>query len=161
MSLSRWIATHSLAPHPEGGVFRETFRSDEVVQTSVGPRAASTAILYALPAGGHSAWHRVVHDEVWHVYEGGPLRLHLLSDEGFRVVVLGDGSCDGAVPQAVVPGGTWQAAEADGDVLCGCTVAPGFDFADFTMARGPALAARFPDHAEEALRLAAPDEENP
>jgi len=159
MSLETWIERHGLQPHPEGGVFRETFRSTEEVQTALGPRSASTAILYALAAGERSAWHRVAHDEVWHCYEGGPLRLHLLDEGGLRTVVLGDGTHPAAAPAAVVPGGTWQAAEAVGDVLCGCTVAPGFDFDDFTMARGDALAALFPEHAAEARRLAAPEED--
>lgn len=151
MSLARWAAEHGLAPHPEGGVYRETFRASQIVDTAVGPRAASTAILYGLPAGGHSAWHAVVHDELWHWHAGGPLRLHLLDASGLRTITLGAGHA----LQAVVPGGTWQAAEADADVLCGCTVAPGFDFADFTLAEAEALAAAFPDHAAMARRLAA------
>ena len=87
-------------------------------------RSASTAILYLLPAGAWSAWHRVRADEVWHHYEGAPLRLHRLGLPEIRL--------DRSNPQGVVPAGVWQAAEPVGEFACGaCFVGPGFDFADF------------------------------
>lgn len=138
-----------LAPHPEGGFFRETFRSPTVVPGPGGaPRAASTAILYLLAADDFSAWHRVRSDEAWHHYAGGPLELHRLDDEGHRVELLGS-PVDGFRPQAVIPAGQWQAARPAGDAwsLCGCTVAPGFDFADFEMPDRAELLARFAGHA--------------
>jgi predicted cupin superfamily sugar epimerase len=115
----------ALAPHPEGGWYRETYRAATVVESARGPRSASTAILYLLPGGVRSRWHRVASDELWHLYDGAPLRLHLR--DGGRLLSTRE-------PQALVPAGAWQAAESTGDwSLCGCTVAPGFDFSDFEL----------------------------
>ena len=132
-----------LLPHPEGGFYRETYRSALTLDLPDGRRrAASTAIHYLLPAGAWSAWHRVASDEIWHHYDGGALRLHLLG-LGTRLLHRGD-------PQVIVPAGVWQAAEpVEEAVLCGCTVAPGFDFADFEMGRAEALAPAYPE--DEAL----------
>ena len=144
-----------LTPHPEGGFFRETFRASHVVPSGSGAsRAASTAIYFLLPAGVFSALHRVSSDEVWHHYEGDPLELVLLHDDGRREdVVLGDGAY-----QAVVPAGVWQAAAPRGDryTLCGCTVAPGFDFADFEMPSREVLLRRFPQHRQVVLERTRP-----
>jgi uncharacterized protein len=137
-----------LEPHPEGGYYRETFRSPSLLSLPDGRvRVASTAIYYLLPPGTHSAWHQVTSDEVWHHYDGGPLRLYVLGQGKHRL--------DPAHPQAVVPAGAWQAAEPDGEaVLCGCTVAPGFDFADFRMGDLDTLLRLFPDDAGLIRRLA-------
>jgi uncharacterized protein len=123
------------------------FRSDERITLQDGRiRRASTAILYLLSTDTWSAWHRVTSDEVWHHYEGAPLRLHRL---GHETVTL-----DRDNPQAVVPSGVWQAAEpVDGTVLCGCTVAPGFEFDDFTMGDPEALIREFPGEATLIRRL--------
>jgi len=136
-----------LRPHPEGGYYRETYRSSLTLELADGRRrAASTAIHYLLPSGTRSAWHRVASDEVWHHYDGGALRLHLLG-VGTRRLSRGD-------PQAVVPAGVWQAAEPEGEaVLCGCTVAPGFDFADFELGRAEALVATYPEQETLIRRL--------
>ena len=148
-----------LAPHPEGGFFRETFRAPLALPAPQGTRAASTAIYFLLHAGTFSALHRVRSDEVWHHYAGDPLELHLLEETGggsaHRVVHLGRDLARGERPQAVVPAGVWQAAipTGDGYVLCGCTVAPGFDFADFEMPARAELIARFPDQGELIERL--------
>jgi uncharacterized protein len=143
-----------LSPHPEGGFFRETFRAKESVRERT--RAASTAIYFLLPAGTFSAWHQVTSDEVWHHYDGDPLELHLLHDNGLEgerpeVVRLGRDLARGERPQHVVPAGCLQAARPIGVryALCGCTVAPGFDFADFEMPTRDALLVRFP--AQRAL----------
>jgi predicted cupin superfamily sugar epimerase len=110
-------------------------------------RNASTAILYLLPADAWSAWHRVGSDEMWHHYEGAPLRLFRLG--------LGEITLDRAQPQAVVPAGIWQAAEpVGGAALCGCTVAPGFEFEDFEMGKRGALIREFPGEAALIQRLA-------
>jgi uncharacterized protein len=137
-----------LQPHPEGGYFRETFRSPLRLTLADGrTRAASTAIHFLLPAGTWSTWHRVRSDEVWHHYDGAPLRLYRLGLDPVRL--------DRGTPQAVVPGGVWQAAEPEGgSALCGCTVAPGFEFADFSLGSAVALAAEFPAEAELIRRLA-------
>ncbi|HEX6615866.1 MAG TPA: cupin domain-containing protein [Gemmatimonadales bacterium] len=137
-----------LQPHPEGGYFRETFRSPLRLTLPDGRvRAASTAIHFLLPAGTYSTWHRVRSDEVWHHYDGAPLRLYRL---GLDSVLL-----DRGTPQAVVPAGVWQAAEPEGGAaLCGCTVAPGFEFEDFALGIAAALVAEFPAEAELIRRLA-------
>jgi predicted cupin superfamily sugar epimerase len=125
-----------LGPHPEGGFFRETFRAPLTFATPRGHRAASTAIYYLLPAGTTSARHRVASDEVWHHYAGDPLELTIEHTDGGReLVVLGPDLAAGQRPQAIVPAGAWQSARPLGErfALCGCTVAPGFDFADFEL----------------------------
>jgi predicted cupin superfamily sugar epimerase len=121
-----------LAPHPEGGFYRETFRAP----APDGRRAASTAIYYLLRAGEVSAWHRVDADEVWHHYAGGTLELTLAAEGQERSSVrLGADLAAGERPQAVVPAGVWQTARPLGGwVLAGCTVAPAFEFAGFEMA---------------------------
>lgn len=144
----RLIAALDLQPHPEGGFYRETFRSPAGVEKSPGVRRnASTAIYFLLPAGAFSAWHRVTSDEGWHHYAGDPVDLHLLDErEGHRTIRLGPDVLGGEVPQYVVPASTWQAAVPAGSryALCGCTVAPGFDFADFRMPTRAELSAAFP-----------------
>lgn len=137
-----------LRPHPEGGFYGETFRSPLQLTLPDGRvRSASTAIHYLLPSDAWSTWHRVRADEVWHHYDGAPLRLHRLG--------LGELRLDRDTPQAVVPAGVWQAAEpVDGAVLCGCTVAPGFEFEDFELGDVAMLVAEFPGEAALIRRLA-------
>jgi len=121
-----------LAPHPEGGWYRETFRDSEPGDG----RGHSTAIYYLLAEGQRSHWHRVDAVEVWHHYAGDPLRLSLSAD-GRKVehLILGSDLAVGERPQIIVPKGHWQAAVSLGAwTLVGCTVAPGFVFAGFEMA---------------------------
>jgi uncharacterized protein len=141
-----------LQPHPEGGFYAEVFRSATVVPTAHGPRAALTTIDFLLGRGHCSAWHRVRSDEVWHLLEGGPLRLWLLPADLGRVEHVDLGT---APPRQVVPAGWWQAAEALGDYAhVGATVAPGFDFADFSFGRDDApLCAALARLAPELQRL--------
>jgi predicted cupin superfamily sugar epimerase len=123
-----------LAPHPEGGHFRETFRDRRAVE---GGRAASTAIYFLLARGERSHWHRIDAVEVWHFYAGAPLLLETAADEGAAItrVTLGPDLAAGEQPQAIVPAGAWQAAESLGAwTLVGCTVAPGFAFESFELA---------------------------
>ncbi len=141
------IAALGLVPHPEGGLYRETYRAPASVDAPGGRRAASTAIYYLLPAGTISALHRVCSDEVWHHYDGGPIDLHTIDRAGtHRTQRLGRDLSAGERPQVVVPAGVWQAAVcgAASHALCGCTVAPGFDFADFEMASRDDLVAAMP-----------------
>ncbi|MCO4743164.1 MAG: cupin domain-containing protein [Proteobacteria bacterium] len=144
--MHRWqqlIRDLDLAPHPEGGFYRETFRSMASVDTPRGQRSASTAIYFLLPPDTFSAWHRVVSsDEAWHLYEG-ELDLHTLDANGPGVQRL---TADN--PQFVVPAGLWQAAKPVGYALCGCTVAPGFDFEDFEMPTRAELRELFPSYAD-------------
>lgn len=128
-----------LEPHPEGGFYRETYRADGAVVSPVHGQARSPAthIDYLLPEPVISAFHRVVHDEIWHWYEGAPLELVQLTPEGAfeRRVELGPGTAKPAYHH-VIPGGYWQAARSLGAyTLAGCTVSPGFDFADFEFLR--------------------------
>jgi predicted cupin superfamily sugar epimerase len=116
------IARHNLAPHPEGGWYRETWRA----QAGPGERAAGTAILFLLEQGQSSHWHKVDADELWLWHAGSPLALKVGAD----TVML-----DATAPQAVVPAGEWQAAHGEaGWVLVSCVVVPGFEFAGFILA---------------------------
>jgi hypothetical protein len=121
-----------LAPHPEGGYFRETFRDPALS----GGRSASTAILYLLKEGEISRWHRVDAAEVWHWYAGAPLEIGLSSDgRTHETHVVGNRIEQGELPQFVVPAHAWQMARSLGEyTLVGCTVAPGFEFTGFEMA---------------------------
>jgi hypothetical protein len=136
-----------LVPHPEGGYYRETHRCGEVLPLQRGPRAISTAVYFLLPAGSFSAFHRIRSEEVWHHYAGDPLELHLIAPDGALAVHrLGPSVAHGERPQHLVPAGWWQAARPLGHryALCGCTVAPGFDFADLELADRMALLKAFP-----------------
>jgi hypothetical protein len=123
-----------LVPHPEGGHFRETYRD---LRTVDGGRSASTAIYFLLARGERSRWHRIDAAEVWHYYAGAPLTLEIAAG-GQSInthVTLGPDLAAGERPQAIVPGGAWQAAESLGAwTLVGCTVAPSFEFARFEQA---------------------------
>ena len=147
-----------LAPHPEGGFYREFFRSTERVTPSDGrgERAALTAIHFLLPGGAHSRWHEVRSDEQWTFLEGERLELFVLESgaRGVRRVGLGP-LADACVPSAVVPAGAWQAARATGLYgLVACTVGPGFDFADFRLVGDdPAARARLAALAPELAGL--------
>ena len=142
-----------LLPHPEGGFYRETFRSAARVSPDQRPdRSALTTIYFLLAAGGFSAWHRVRSDEVWHWYEGEPLEL-LLACADFSVIQRRQlGPVGGGIePVVTVPANWWQAARPLGAyALCGCTVAPGFEFEDFSFLRDDPAAV-------DALGIAAPD----
>lgn len=154
----RLVTELGLGPHPEGGFYREMWRAPLVLGglPHGAPRAAHTAIYFLLPAGTFSAIHRVASDEVWHHYDGDAVDLHLIDDEGqHRVELLGRDLARGQRPQRVVPAGVWQAAVPQGArfALCGCTVAPGFDFADFEMPPREAMVALFPAHAALLTQL--------
>lgn len=123
-----------LAPHPEGGWYRETWRAPAGED---GGRSPGTAILYLLEAGCRSHWHRVDADEMWLWHAGTPLDLLVAdaSDANPARISLGGEATRGYTPQALVPANRWQAAEArDGWALVSCIVVPGFDFAGFEMA---------------------------
>jgi uncharacterized protein len=124
------IDSLGLVPHPEGGFYRQVFKSPRiVVDDQKGDRAAITAIYFLLPSDQHSRWHRVTSDEVWVNLEGGGVALHTFDGTVTRTQRLGS-----SLPFAVVDAGVWQAAEPlDGFALVACFVAPGFEFADFSM----------------------------
>lgn len=122
-----------LAPHPEGGHYRQTWVQDR----KDGLRPAGTCIFFLLAAGEHSHWHRVDAVEIWHYYAGAPLILHRAETEAgpAQQDILGPGVMAGQMPQLIVPEHHWQAAETTGDwTLVGCTVSPGFQFEGFDLA---------------------------
>ena len=134
LSAADIIARLALQPHPEGGHYRETFRDQ---RRDASGRAHSTAIYFLLARGERSHWHRIDAVEMWHYYAGAPLTLKIAQDgEPPRSITLGPDVANGEQPQAIVPAGAWQAAESSGDwTLVGCTVAPGFEFAKFELAK--------------------------
>jgi predicted cupin superfamily sugar epimerase len=162
-SADYWIDHLRLAPHPEGGHFRETYRAAERIAGAHlpdrygGPRVHSTAIYFLLRAGEVSALHRIKSDEIWHFYAGGALVVFMVDPDGARRdITLGPDPDDGHALQATVPAGDWFGAMLGPGApyaLVGCTVAPGFEFADFDLADRRALVARYPQHASLIERL--------
>lgn len=162
----RLIAQFGLAPHPEGGFFRETYRAaDRVLRATArdapaADRAASTAIYYMLSDDAFSAWHRIRSDEIWHFYAGDPIDVHVIDTNGTLLTHrLGNAiEHEHAVFQAMVPAGQWFAAARvpgrHGFALAGCTVAPGFEFSEFELADLPALIAAYPRQAAILQRFA-------
>lgn len=139
------IDTLQLQPHPEGGFYREVFRSTTRINVADvrESRCAATTIYFLLTQGMFSRWHRVLSDEIWHWYEGEPLELWLASPDLQCVQrhVLGPVAGE-QLPVHTVPAGWWQAARPIGGfVLTGCTVAPGFEFDDFAFLSDDPLAA--------------------
>lgn len=137
-----WVSHLHLIEHPEGGYYREVYRSAEEVSSGSlpsrfdGSRSFSTSIYYLLESGDFSAFHRIKSDEVWHFYGGNPLELHIVAGAEYRMVLIGRDLHAGHHLQYVVPHGAWFASRpAPGSAysLLGCTVSPGFDFADFQM----------------------------
>jgi uncharacterized protein len=148
------IALLKLQPHPrEGGHFRETYRSDDLLPAGAlpvrygAPRCAGTAIYYLLTPNTCSALHRLASDEVFHFYLGSPVRmLQLFPDGQGKEVVLGPDLTRGQSVQVVAPRGVWQGSvlEPGGDfALLGCTVAPGFEYADYESGNRAELLARY------------------
>lgn len=154
-----------LAPHPERGYYVETYRAslrvDGLPSPFAGPHAAGTAIYFLVTRAQPTTYlHRLRSDEIFHFYEGGPLDVLLLGATGpGEVRRLGTDVAAGQRPQIVIPAGTWFAVElteAASHCLIGCTVAPGFEFADFELAAGPELAGRYPTHAARIARMTRP-----
>ena len=151
-----WVTRLRLEPHPEGGYFRQTYRSDLRIAREAlppgfgGDRAASTAIYFLLEGKNFSAFHRLRSDEMWHFYIGAPVSVHVIEPAGkYSTITLGNDPEAGQVFQALVPAGCWFAshvADWKSWALVGCTVSPGFDFEDFEMAKREELAGRYPEH---------------
>jgi uncharacterized protein len=150
------IQQYNLQPHPEGGWYKETYKSAEEISAAAlptrfgGARAFSTAIYFLLEQGNFSAFHRIKSDECWHFYAGDPLDVFVLQQDGrLDIIHLGKDISKGQFFQYVVPANCWFASRpAAGSSFCfvGCTVAPGFDFADFELADAGDLSAQFPLH---------------
>ena len=159
-----WIETLGLEPHPEGGFFRETYRSPRLLG---GRTPVSTAIYFLLRKQDVSVFHRIASDEMWHLYAVTPmtrLRVWRITPEGrLGTFLLGAEPARNEVFQDVVPAGDWFAGEVEvlggGDpdrayALVGCTVSPGFTYDTFELAESEVLAARWPEHRELIVRLA-------
>ncbi len=151
-----WIDKLHLLPHPEGGYYAETYRSPEIVQGNHlpkrygGDRSFSTAIYFLVEGGKFSALHRIESDELWHFYWGSCLTVQVIEPGGqLQTIYLGNNPEAGEVFQAVVKAGCWfgSLVETPGSyALVGCTVAPGFDFADFELANRKELISLYPQH---------------
>lgn len=153
-----WVEKLNLQPHPEGGFFKETYRSHEIIPKAAlperfsGDRVFSTSIYLLLSKDNFSAFHRIKQDELWHFYDGTSLTIHIISLDGSHSTTkLGKNIDEGEIPQVVVKAGCFFAAETNDKEsfsLTGCTVAPGFDFADFEMPNRDKLIELFPQHVE-------------
>jgi hypothetical protein len=156
-SAAEWIEALQLLRHPEGGWYRETYRSAESMPGNAlpprfgGDRSFATAIYFLLEGGDFSALHRIKSDELWHFHAGTPLVITSIAPDGnLARATLGLDPANGAFPQVTVPTGSWfgaHSADPDGYALVSCTVAPGFDFADFEMPRRDELLSLYPRHA--------------
>ena len=163
IKVADFVQQFDLQPHPEGGYFKETYRSPEILDGSALPnrfgssRSIATAIYFLLEKNNFSAFHRIKSDECWHFYTGDSLLIHVLNVEGeYQLIKLGADILKGEVFQAVVPAGAWFASETNDNGLysfVGCTVAPGFDFADFELASAEQLTADFPTQEQLIKRL--------
>ena len=153
-----WIDQLELIDHPEGGYYRETFRSSRTVTLDgfEGERELATSIYFLITDSSPSRFHRLQGEEIWNWHAGAPLALHLLDPATgeYARVRLGERIDRGELPQYVVPAGTWFGATvAEGFSLVGCTVIPGFRFSDFELGEPDELRARFPEHHEIILQL--------
>lgn len=145
-----------LLPHPEGGFYKEVYRSAGTVaqialgNNFTGGRNYCTSIYFMLTGNNFSAFHRIKSDELWHFYDGDSCEVFVIHLNGeLEIIRLGRAITNGEVYQAVVPAGAWFASRcsnANGFTLTGCTVSPGFDFADFEMAEREALIKQYPQH---------------
>jgi uncharacterized protein len=153
-----WIKALEMETHPEGGFYKESYRAADITPAAGLPprygaaRVHATAIYFLLRAGEKSHFHRLKGDEIWHFYAGGGLLLHLLHPGGqLETLLLGPDHAAGESFQLCVPGGVWFAATpAPGSAytLVGCTMAPGFDFADFELAEKAGLTISHPSHLQ-------------
>ncbi|MCB9045662.1 MAG: cupin domain-containing protein [Chitinophagales bacterium] len=162
-SAKYWKEHLQLISHIEGGAFREIYRSDMVLPHAElsaehkGDRAISTSIYFLLEYGEFSALHRIASDELWHFYDGDTLCIYEIEQGGTLVKhLLGKDIEKDENPQVVIKAGSWFGSRTetpDGYTLCGCTVAPGFDFADFELADKNALLEKYPQHKDIILSL--------
>ncbi|MFH0799772.1 MAG: cupin domain-containing protein [Pseudomonadota bacterium] len=142
-----------LKPHPEGGYYRETYRSGG----KFGGRSCSTAIYFMLVPESFSALHRIDSDELWHFYAGDPITIVQILDEGSVIkTVIGSNFANGQVPQYVMPAGDWFGSylnEGGSWALVGCTVSPGFEFSKFELGNRETLLKKFPSARNEIMKL--------
>jgi uncharacterized protein len=155
--IANWVEQLELLPHPEGGYYKETYRSASMVDVDgfEGNRNLATGIYFLITEGNFSAFHRIKSDEMWHFYAGDPLIVHVIHPNGtYESLTIGNDLTKKQRPQGLVPAGAWFASETLGDyALVGCTVSPGFDFQDFELAKRDELSQLFPAHREIIERL--------
>lgn len=154
MNANDLIQKLQLQPHPEGGFYKETYRSDQTLLNKEGQiRNVSTAIYYLLENEDKSHFHRIKSDESWYFHQGVTLEIVSIQNNNLVTILLGNDLSKGEVPQAVVPANVWFAANVKDNVgfsLVSCSVAPGFDFLDFEMAKRQALTQLFP-HLKDVI----------
>lgn len=163
MNAGDYIKKLGLQKHPEGGWFKEVYRSDELIQKEhlpgrfSGSRHHSTSIYFMLTSGTFSAFHRIKSDELWHFYKGSPVTIYMIDNDGkYSEILLGDDLESGETFQCVIPAGAWFGAkviEPDSFCLVGCTVAPGFHFDDFELGEREELMKLFPQLGEIINKL--------
>ena len=157
------ITQYQLQTHPEGGWYKETYKSTEVILSNALPerftadRAFSTAIYFLLETGNFSAFHRIKSDECWHFYTGDPLMVYVIQQDGtMEIIRLGSDFANGELFQYVVPANSWFAsrpAPKSSFSFVGCTVSPGFDFVDFELADAKQLSKAYPQHQQIIQQL--------
>jgi predicted cupin superfamily sugar epimerase len=159
---SYWIQHLQLIPHPEGGYYKEVYRASERIPHSAlpqrfsGSRSFATSIYYLLEQGDFSAFHRIRSDETWHFYAGGSLEVAMLHSGSHEIVTLGSNLANGEQLQYTVPAGVWFASRPKASApyaLVGCSVSPGFDFADFELASRSELLSAYSDSHEVITTL--------
>ena len=153
----------NLTPHPEGGFYKETYRSEGSISKDAlsanysGDRSYATGIYFMLTADTFSAFHKINQDEMWHFYDGAPIELHMITQDGaYSCVHIGRDIESGEHLQYVVPGGVWFASRVKHNAeysLLGCTVSPGFDFADFVLPTTTEMTKLFPQHSSIIAEL--------
>lgn len=147
-----------LIPHPEGGYYRETYRSEEIFSQDKLPerypseRCHVTSIYFLLESKEFSTFHRLRTTELWHFHTGTTLELHIIDAEGnLTTQYIGSDIANGELLQTVIPARSWFAIRVvapDSFALIGCTVAPGFEFEDFELAKREDMVKEFPQHKE-------------
>jgi len=149
------IKSLNLVPHPEGGYFKETYQSEDIVsglpdRYQGQSRSSGTSIYYLLKGNQYSAFHKIQSDEIWHFYEGSPLKIYVIDHNGkLNIHLLGNDINNGGNYQIVIKHNQWFAAqpiEQKGYTLMGCTVSPGFDYTDFQLAKRNELLEKYPEH---------------
>ncbi|WP_237274773.1 cupin domain-containing protein [Tenacibaculum ovolyticum] len=163
MTVQAIINKFDLIEHPEGGFYKETYRSEGIIENKnltpnfEGNRNYSTSIYFLLTSDKFSAFHKINQDEVWHFYNGSTLKLHMISPNGdYSFVLIGNDIENNEIPQFVVPATYWFAAEIikeNSYAFTGCTVTPGFDFKDFVLPKRKELIALFPQHTAIITKL--------
>lgn len=163
MTAQSIINKFDLIEHPEGGFYKETYRSEGIIENKnlvsnfIGDRNYSTCIYFLLTSEKFSAFHKINQDEIWHFYKGTTLKLHMISPKGdYSFIFIGNNLKNNEEPQFTVPAGYWFAAEILQDnsyAFTGCTVAPGFDFKDFILPKREELTTLFPQHTDIITKL--------